>query len=75
LSPDDSGYAEISADTPGSESTTYTLTLGIPQGKTGLKGNKGEKGEKGDQGEKGEAGPTPLFKLIRNESTRSIDLY
>lgn len=75
LSPNDKGYADISADTPGSESTTYTLTLGIPQGKTGLKGNKGEKGEKGDQGEKGEAGPTPLFKLIRNESTRSIDLY
>ena len=75
LSPDDSGYAEISADTPGSESTTYTLTLGIPQGKTGLKGNKGEKGEKGDPGEKGEVGPTPLFKLVRNESTKSIDLY
>lgn len=78
LSPDDSGYAEISANTPGSESTTYTLTLGIPQGKTGLKGNngeKGEKGEKGDHGEKGEAGPTPLFKLVRNENTRSIDLY
>lgn len=75
LSPNDKGYADISADTPGSESTTYTLTLGIPQGKTGLKGNKGEKGEKGDQGEKGETGPTPLFKLVRNENTRSIDLY
>lgn len=50
----------------------YQLELKLPEGKPGKTGAKGDKGDKGDQGV---AGPTPHFKLVRNDELKSTELY